>query len=439
MYLPPYVKAVITALESAGYEAYAVGGCVRDALLGLTPGDYDVTTSATPGEVKNTIGGLFRIHDTGLKHGTVTVVSGNNTVEVTTFRIDGDYTDNRRPDSVRFTRSLKDDLSRRDFTVNAMAYSDKTGIIDLYGGRRDLDNKIIRAVGGAEERFGEDGLRILRALRFAAAFGFSLDNETKAAALKLKNLIKKLSGERIAAELNKLILGEVGGVISEFTDVFAEFIPEITACKGFEQHSKYHDRDVLTHTLSAVDCAPRDKVTRLALLFHDTGKPQTYEYKDGAGHFKGHAAVSERIAHETMNRLKYDNDTAYKTRLLVKYHDLPINGGQKSVKRLLNRFGEEMFFRLIDVHIADNEAKAADYRCRSDIFREAANTAREIIQNGGCFCLKQLEVNGADVMELGYAGAKIGEALNCLLQAVISEKCPNEKDALIKFLRERGL
>jgi len=435
MYLPPYITALIDLLEAGGYEAYAVGGCVRDALLGLTPDDYDITTSATPTEVKAALR-RYRIHNTGLKHGTVTVISEGVPIEVTTFRIDGDYADNRRPESVVFTRKLEDDLSRRDFTVNAMAYSAKTGIIDLYGGKKDLENKIIRAVGDPEKRFCEDGLRILRALRFAAVLGFSLDEATKAAARKLKGLIRHLSGERIAQELNKLAVGKVSGVIGEFADVFAEFIPEIAACNGFDQHSKYHDRDVLTHTLNAMDAAPSDKVTRLALLFHDMGKPATYEFGNGAGHFPKHAAVSEQIAHRTLDFLKYDSDTVYKTRLLVKYHDSTIKSDEKSVKRLLNRFGEEMFFKLIDVHRADNSAKKVHDNL--DVLTAAEQTARRVIAQEECFSLNRLAVKGGDIMGLGLRGGEIGKALNMLLQAVIGGKCPNEKDALIEYVKSKG-
>ncbi|MCL2036006.1 MAG: HD domain-containing protein [Oscillospiraceae bacterium] len=454
MKLPDYVKKIIDALESAGYEAYAVGGCVRDSLLGLTPDDYDVTTSATPDEMKKSLMHEdFTIHDTGLQHGTVTVVvddsvanktccSGEQRLvcEVTTFRVDGEYSDNRRPDSVTFTRSLREDMSRRDFTVNAMAYSEKAGLCDYFGGRRDLDNKLIRAVGEPHKRFGEDGLRILRALRFAGVYGFSVEENTAAAVRGLKGLIKGISGERIAAELNKLVMGEVSGVIYDYAEVFAEFISEIADCKDFDQRSVYHDRDVLTHTLNALDSAPRDKVTRLALLFHDLGKPACFrliEDADGGSHgsFKGHPAVSEQIARRVMRSLKYDNDTFYKVATLVKFHDIPVKADVKSVKCLLNRFGEEMFFRLIDVHIADYSAKRNERAQDITIFREAAETAKRIIAENQCFSLERLAVKGGDLVALGFKGREVGEKLELLLHAVISEKCVNDKEVLIEFLR----
>ncbi|MDR0196802.1 MAG: HD domain-containing protein [Oscillospiraceae bacterium] len=433
MILPDHVKKTIALIEANGYEAYVVGGCVRDSLLGLTPEDYDIATSAVPDEVKAALGSL-PVYDTGLKHGTVTAVSDGVPIDITTFRVDGDYTDNRRPESVRFTRELRDDLSRRDFTVNAMAYSERTGIIDLFGGKADLENKIIRAVGDARARFGEDGLRILRALRFAAVYGFSLDEETAAAARDLRGLTRKLSGERIARELNKLILGKVSEIMTRFVGVFAEFIPEIAACEGFSQHSVYHDRDVLTHTLNAVDCAPADKITRLTLLFHDMGKPSAFKLKNGRGSFKEHAEISAEIARAALSRLKYDNHTAGKVTLLVREHDLPIHSDKKSVKRLLNLFGEETFFRLIDVRIADDTAKAEKYRSRVAEFGAAAETAREVIRGGECFSLKQLAVDGNDINALGYSGRETGRVLNRLLQAVISGKCENDKNALTEYL-----
>lgn len=442
MFLPETVNKIITALESAGHEAYAVGGCVRDMVLGKTPCDYDVTTSAKPDEMKSVFAKQdFSTHDTGLKHGTVTVVVDDLPVEVTTFRIDGDYTDNRRPDTVTFTRSLREDLSRRDFTINAMAFSEQTGIVDYFGGREDLNNKLIRAVGDANRRFNEDGLRILRALRFAAVYGFSVEEGTSEAIHEFRRLIHNIAGERVAQELNKLVCGRVSGVVSAYADVFAEFIPEIADCRGFDQRSIYHDRDVLAHTLAAMDFSPPDKVIRLALLFHDIGKPATFklvknntEPGEFQGSFKSHAAKSEEITRKMMRILKYDNDTFYKVITLVKFHDIPIKADEKAVKRLLNRFGEEMFFRLIAVHIADDSAKAPEMQKRIPTFRKAAEIARKVTEEASCFSLKQLSVKGGDLVEMGYKGQEIGERLNFLLQAVISEKCGNSKEELLIFL-----
>ena len=440
--LPNYVNKIIDCLEAAGYEAYAVGGCVRDMLLGLTPDDYDVTTAATPDEVKSALSD-FVIHDTGLKHGTVTVVADDFPVEVTTFRIDGDYTDNRHPDNVTFTRSLKEDLSRRDFTINAMAYR-RGSVIDYFGGQKDLSGKLIRAVGEPQKRFKEDGLRILRALRFAAVYGFAVESDTAKAVHELRGLINNIAGERVAQELNKLVTGSVSGVIADYTGVFAEFIPEIAACKNFNQHNRFHDRDVLTHTLNAVDNAPADKVVRLALLFHDMGKPITFKLVEDnwnpgclRGSFKAHAAASTEIARKTMRSLKYDNDTFYKVCTLVKYHDIPIKTCEKAIKRLLNRFGEEMFFKLIDVHMADDSAKAKEMQERIPTFRKATEIARKIIADEECFSLKQLAVKGGDLVQMGYQGREVGEKLNFLLQSVISDRCANEKKVLTDYLKSR--
>jgi tRNA nucleotidyltransferase (CCA-adding enzyme) len=351
MVLPNYVKKIIHTLEQAGYEAYAVGGCVRDSLIGLTPLDYDITTSATPDEARASLAG-FSVHDTGIKHGTITVIADETPVEVTTFRIDGEYSDNRRPDSVEFTRSLKDDLSRRDFTINAMTYSDKMGIVDPFGGREDLQNKLIRCVGDPYKRFNEDGLRILRAYRFSAVYGFKIEEETSKSAYELRHLIRNISGERIAQELNKIA--------------------------------------------SAHFCT--DKVTGLFLMFVDFG-------------------MDEKSTRRLMRRLKYDNDTFYKVTTLVKYRNIPVKACNKAVKRLLNRFGEELFFKLMNIN------------------SEAVKIAQDIIKNGDCYSLKHLAVNGGDLVKLGYKGREIGEKLNFLLQSVISEKCDNNKDELLDFLK----
>jgi tRNA nucleotidyltransferase (CCA-adding enzyme) len=432
--LPDFVKAVIAALETAGHEAYAVGGCVRDSLLGLTPADYDVTSSATPEEAKQALI-HFTTHDTGIKHGTLTVVSDGMPVEVTTFRVDGEYSDNRRPDSVTFTRSLREDLSRRDFTINAMAYSESTGVVDLFGGREDLSDRLIRAVGEPHERFREDGLRILRALRFAAVYGCEIEPATAAAVHELSRLVVGLPGERIAQELNRLAVAPVSRIMDEFCDVFARFIPELAVCRGFDQCSVYHDRDVLTHTLCAADNAPPDRITRLALLFHDLGKPSAFRLReDGFGSFKGHAAISAEITRRVMRELKYDNDTRRKVVTLVRYHDITIAACDKAVKRLLHRFGEEAFFRLIDVHIADDSAKAPHVQERIPVFEEAARIARRIIAEQDCFSLKQLAVNGNDLTECGYQGREIGERLNQLLQAVINGECANNREELLGYM-----
>lgn len=432
--LPDGVDAVIERLNDCGYEAYAVGGCVRNYLLGIEPKDYDVTTSAKPDEMKEALSG-FRIVETGIKYGTLTVISCGMPIEVTTYRIDGNYTDNRRPDEVRFTTKLAEDLKRRDFTVNAMAYSTKAGIIDIFGGRSDLQNGVIRAIGEPDERFSEDGLRILRALRFASCYGLKIEARTADSIHRNRRLLEHIAGERIAAEFNKLICGECENVIREYYDVISVFLPELAKCRGFEQHTKYHDRDVLEHILATVSAIEPRLELRLTMLLHDIGKPLYFTVdENGTGHFKGHAKGSSAIAETFFGRLKYSNAVSERVRILVQTHDIPIEDREALIKRYLNRYGEDVFFDMIKVHIADDMGKSPDARERIRIYRAAAETAKRIIEQRDCFSLRQLAVNGNDMKALGYEGEQIGEKLNELLELVIDGKCENERNALIAAL-----
>lgn len=432
--LPEGVEAVIERLCECGYEAYAVGGCVRNFMLGLEPKDYDVTTSAKPEEMKKALEG-FRIVETGIKYGTLTVISCGMPIEVTTYRIDGNYSDNRRPDEVTFTTKLAEDLKRRDFTVNAMAYSTRTGIIDIFGGRRDLQNGVLRAIGEPEERFGEDGLRILRALRFASCYGLKIHQTTADAIHRCRYLLENIAGERIAAEMNKLICGDCENILREYYDVISVFLPELANCHGFEQHTKYHDRDVLEHIIATVGSIEPKLHLRLAMLLHDIGKPLYFTMgEDGIGHFKGHAKGSTAIAESFCKRLKYGNVITEQIRTLVMTHDILIENRENLIKRYLNKYGEDMFFDIIKVHIADDMGKAPECRERIKTYRAAAETARSIIAARECFSLKQLAVNGNDMKMLGYEGAQIGEKLDMLLELVIDGKCENEREALIAAL-----
>lgn len=435
--LPAYVKELISALENAGFEAFAVGGCVRDSFLGLAPHDYDITTSALPEETERVLS-AYKIIETGIKHGTVTVLSAGSPVEITTFRLDGEYADNRRPLSVSFTRSLKDDLSRRDFTVNAMAFSEKTGLVDLFGGQEDLFRGIIRTVGDPDERFQEDALRILRALRFAASYKFTVANATADAIHSNKLLLKNISGERTAVELNKLLCGSCADILREFGDVFAVIIPEIALCHGFEQHSKYHDRDVFEHIIATVSAVKPVPYLRLAMLFHDMGKPSCYKFENDAGHFKGHAAVSAEIAERVLSELKYDNATKEKVAFLVKRHDMPLLNDRRLIRHWLSKYGAEAFFDLIDVHIADDSGKAPEFQNRIALYGEVKAAAEEILAEKPCLSLKALAVNGNDLLAAGYKGKEVGEALDMLLDAVVDEKCANSRDALLGYLKENG-
>lgn len=438
MHLPVGVASVIERLNSKGFEAYAVGGCVRNFMLGLTPKDYDVTTSATPDEIKAALGG-FRTIDTGIKYGTVTVISDNMPIEVTTYRIDGNYSDNRRPENVTFTTKLAEDLKRRDFTVNAMAYNPKSGIIDIFGGRTDLDSGILRAIGDPDERFREDGLRILRALRFSACYGLKIEQATSDSIHRNKGLLEHIAGERIAAELNRLICGECENVLREYYDVISVFLPELAKCKGFEQRTKYHDRDVLEHIIGTVAAIKPEVHLRLAMLLHDIGKPLYFTMgEDGIGHFKGHANGSTAIAESFLQRLKYSNDISNRVLTLVKTHDIVIEDREPLIKRYLNRYGEEMFFDIIKVHIADDMAKAPEVRERIKTYRAAESTARRLIEQKQCFSLDRLAVNGNDMKALGFAGVQIGEKLSYLLELVMDGKCENERNALIAAANGAG-
>ena len=412
-----------------------MGGCVRDRLLGLEPHDYDICTSARSEQIKQVFSTL-RVIETGIKHGTVTVLSDNEPVEVTTFRTDGEYKDCRHPESVSFSDSITDDLSRRDFTVNAMAYSEKAGVIDPFDGKNDLQQKLLRCVGEPEKRFGEDALRIIRGLRFCSAYGLRCEEKTASALHSCKSLLKNVSAERIYAELKRLLCGDCGYVLREFYDVFAEIIPEIAACHGFLQHSRYHDRDVWEHTVSAVESVPPVFHLRLTMFLHDLGKPACFKMEDGIGHFKGHGAVSKSIAQRVMSELHSDSLTAQKVIFLVARHDMPMTAEPAVVKRQLGKFGEENYFDLLNVHIADDCAKAPAYRGRIEIYKEAQRLAQKLIDENGCFSLKNLAVNGNDLIKAGFSGREIGKGLEMLLEAVIDGKCENCREKLLEYLAQ---
>lgn len=437
--IPSYAQTVLAVLEKNGFEAYIVGGCVRDSLLALAPADYDITTNALPEQVLAAFSGYHTI-ETGLKHGTVTVVIEKSPVEITTYRIDGDYSDNRRPDSVTYTADIKDDLSRRDFTINAMAYNDVTGLVDCFGGSSDLANRLVRCVGDADIRFSEDALRILRALRFAAVLGFDIEKETEKSIHKNRLLLKNIASERIFSEFSKLICAEEPArIIDQFRDVFAVFMPEIAPMFGFEQHSKYHDSDVWHHSLRALSAVfQKSFPLRLAALLHDIGKPCCFEEDEsGEGHFYGHAEQSEAITRNILNRLRCDNASKNAVLMLISYHDASIAPSKKSIKRFLGKLGEDLFFDLIELKKADSAAHAAPYTTvRIEALERVRCLAREVLDEGSCFKLKDLSIDGHDIMSLGLKGTQIGAALKYLLEMVIEGTLKNEKDALVCAARE---
>ncbi|MDO4517385.1 MAG: HD domain-containing protein [Bacillota bacterium] len=433
---PPAAEA-LARLHAAGHEAWVVGGCVRDVLLGQTPKDYDITTSALPEETK----GVFpdcHIIETGIRHGTVTVVLGDEPLEITTYRVDGGYSDARHPDGVTFTRSLREDAARRDFTMNAMAYAPGLGLRDFFGGREDIQNAQIRAVGDPVIRFREDALRILRGVRFASVLGFSLETATETAARQEAALLSGLSAERVAAELDKLLRGkDAGRVLQTYPDLLGQVIPELLPMAGFDQRNHHHCHDLLTHTAVAVDHVPPVLPLRLAALLHDVGKPRCFSLgEDGEGHFYGHARESTAMAGEILRRLRFSNSVREKTETLIRYHDSVIEEDPRLVRRWLNRLGEETFFDLLALQRGDTVALAPAYCTRQDHFRRLEALAREILAETPCLQLRDLAVNGHDLMALGLQGRAIGAALHFLLDQVLEGTVPNKKEALMQRLHE---
>ena len=436
--LPENVKKILSRLEEAGYEAYCVGGAVRDILLGRTPGDWDVASNAPPEAVLS----LFAPDalPTGLKHGTVTAGGGKG-VEVTTFRRDGVYLDNRHPDHVEFTGSLKEDLARRDFTVNAIAMDLRGKIVDPFEGRTDLKKGILRAVGEPEKRFEEDALRILRGLRFASKLGFEMESGTADALRRRAPLLKHIASERIQTELTGILCGEYAAeTLLAYPDVLGVFMPEILPCVGFAQHSVYHCYDVWEHTACAVAAVEPLPVLRYAMLLHDLGKPGTFSLDaEGRGHFHGHWRRSVELAEAILNRLRMDSRSKKMILTLVERHDCPLTLTEKSVRRNLSRYGEEAVRLLLKVKRADNLAQAADYRDRQTLIDQWEDLLETVLASGACFSLRQLAVKGGDLTALGLRGSAVGRALNELLEAVINEKLPNERGILLEYVKEKLL
>ena len=449
--VPAPARKALERLEAAGFAAYLVGGCVRDGLLGRTPGDWDIATAALPEQAEAVFAGE-RVIETGLKHGTVTVLLDGMPLEITTFRTESGYADHRHPDAVAFTASLTEDLARRDFTINAMARSRNGELIDPFGGRADLENKVIRCVGDPEARFTEDALRILRALRFASQLGFAIEPATAAAATELRRTLELVSRERVAAELTKLLCGpDARRVLTEYWPILAVPLPELDAMAGLDQRSKYHCYDVLTHCAAAVEAVPPEKLLRWAALLHDAGKPACFTVDEqGAGHFYGHAKPSAEIARSVLTRLRFDKDTIRRVSALVELHGYPIDppveagthnemaAAEKAVRKLIGRLGEEDFFRLLALKRADALAHHPDYRSRTEACDRIERLARELLARQACFSLKDLAVNGGDLLALGFArGPALGAALNALLEGVLSGELSNEREKLLEAARAR--
>lgn len=436
---PAPVQTALDTLCAAGFEAFIVGGCVRDALRGAEPHDWDCTTNAKPEQICACFRD-FHVIETGLKHGTVTVVIAHMPIEITTYRIDGVYADHRRPDSVTFTDSLTDDLARRDFTVNAMAYHPARGLIDPFHGADDLAAGVIRCVGRANDRFDEDGLRILRAMRFASVLDFTIEPDTENAVHTQKTLLHHISAERIDTELTKLLCGKgAERVLQDFADVLFTVLPELEPMHGFDQHNPHHDFDVYTHTLKTVAATPPEPVLRWAALLHDSGKPHCFTVDERGGHFYGHAQISVEIAKRALKVMKCDRKRYDRVLLLVELHDTVWNGAEKQLKRTVRKIGDEAAEQLLLLHRADVTAQAA--RHREKRVAEADRMLRmlaELRAAEACMSLKQLQISGKDLLDLGFPqGRGIGETLSALLEAVMDGTLPNEHEALIAEAMKR--
>lgn len=439
MDMPKNVDTAINLLQSAGFEAYAVGGCVRDSLLGKTPNDWDITTSAKPEDTKSVFAD-FHCIDTGIKHGTVTVVIDGEPLEITTFRLDGEYEDNRHPKSVTFTSNLGADLGRRDFTVNAMAYSKMTGTVDLFGGQNDLKNKIIRCVGDPDRRFNEDALRILRALRFASALDFEIEEKTAQSLLKNRALLGNISEERIAKELLKLVCGKgAKRILTDFAPVLFEILPELQPMYKNSHDNPHHCYDIYEHTLIAVESIDPEPTLRFAMLLHDCGKPAVKKFdENGVAHFYGHQRISAEISAQILARLKVSNKFRDEILFLVSNHDRwELYENTKKMPRYLSKFGLDGVLNLLKVMRADVLAQSPEYRYRLDQIADAEETAKKLAAQKPCLSLSELQINGRTLMDIGIPqGRKLGAVLAQLLDEVIDGVTKNTQEALTTRARE---
>ena len=439
--LPKKVKYIIDKLSHSGYEAFAVGGCVRDVVLGRVPNDWDITTSATPEQVKS----IFkRTIDTGIEHGTVTVMVDREGFEVTTYRVDGEYKDGRHPDSVQFTPELREDLKRRDFTINAMAYNETEGLIDIFDGKGDIERKLIRCVGEAKERFKEDALRMMRAVRFSAQLGYDIEEDTKTAIKELAPTLKNISAERIQTELIKLVVSSNPDYLRTAyeTGVTAVVLPEFDKMMETEQKNPHHCYSVGEHTLCAMKSIKADKVLRLAMLFHDVGKPETLTVdEEGISHFYGHPEVGMEMTRQIMRRLKFDNDTLFKVTKLVELHDHRPSLKKSSVRRLLVQSGTELFPELLKVKKADTLAQSEYLQEEKLKYLEELNDLyQEILKSQDCLQIKDLAINGTDLMKFGIPqGKQIGAILSEIFEMILEEPEKNSREYLMNFVKKTYL
>lgn len=472
--MPEDVSLIIHTLEKAGYEAYAVGGCVRDEVLGRIPQDWDITTSAKPLEIKH----LFRkTIDTGIQHGTVTVMLNHTGYEVTTYRIDGEYEDSRHPNSVEFTDNLKLDLERRDFTINAMAYNNTRGLVDEFNGMEDMEARMIRCVGDAGERFDEDALRMLRAVRFSGQLGFRIEENTRQAILERAGNLKSISAERIRAELTKLLVSKDAGQLREayYTGMTKVFLPELDAMMETEQKNPHHIYTVGEHAIHSVEIlnflfgrysgiwdsnmVPEDVrdiageftaefgekqhvILSIAMLLHDAGKPGTMTVdEDGVGHFYGHQKESERLASRILKRLTFDNETIATAKRLIRWHDYHYGSSVKSMRKSLAKIGRDLMPMLFVVQLSDILAQNPDtFEPKLASVREAIALWKEVVQSGAALELKDLQITGRDLMaELGMEpGPEIGKILKSTLDYVLEDPVRNQRDILLAYVKNNG-
>lgn len=432
--IPSEPWGLMQRLNESGFEAYVVGGCVRDAIMGREPHDWDICTDALPQQVIDLFG-EERVARTGLQHGTVMVICNGTGYEITTFRTDGVYSDHRHPDQVSFVRDLREDLARRDFTVNAMAYHPRTGVVDLFGGQEDLGRGVIRCVCRPEERFQEDGLRILRALRFASRFGFRLDPETAAAMERCAGLLDEIAVERIFTELKGFLCGQgVTGMLLDWRELIGRILPQLRPMFGFEQRNPHHCYDVWTHTAHVVGAVPPEPVLRLSALFHDCGKPHCWSRDEkGIDHFYGHGQKSVELSREMLEHLRCDNRLRDQVLLQVRWHDLPLPRSAGEGRRFLNRMGEQGALWSLELHRGDALGQSEAFLEEKLAWVEASRAVlEELLAQKACFTLADLAVKGGDLIAAGCPkGPAVGQALKWLLGQVLDGDCPNEREALL--------
>lgn len=435
MNLPNDAKMLISLFEQNGYSAYAVGGCVRDALMGVPEKDIDITVSSTPAQTEDVLeNNNIRFVETGIKHGTVTAILNHKPYEITTFRTEGGYADNRHPDSVDFVDDVRLDLARRDFTMNAIAYNDREGYVDSFGGIADIENKVIRAVGNPDIRFEEDALRIMRCIRFASVLGFDIEENTARAVHDNKDLLKNIAVERVYTELVKLLLGDnAEEVLLKYRDVIGVVIPELVPTFTCEQVSKWHIYDVYTHIVKSVAVSPKKDYVRLALLFHDIAKPQTKTTDEyGKNHFKGHGMAGKKVTENILKRLKVSNDIFKKVIMLVEYHDDHITTKPSNIKKWLRVFGEDMIFDFINLKIADMQTHNLTYAQEEiDVLYHIKDLTADIISSGEPYRVSDLAITGNDLVTLGYQGHQIAEELDNLVHIVSGNPNCNTKPKLL--------